>query len=411
MNPSKSIKALYGIIFIDQLYLTLTYPLITLIFFDAQSRLFAPETSYAVRSMWYGACIALPNVMNIVFASALSALSDEWGRKKILLIEILGAVVFTLCVACGIYAGLLSLVFAGFIVKGAFSRTNPTALAMIGDAAPKDKKIIYMGYLQLAISLGAAAGPILGGYFASRYFFSELNFAPPFFIAAALALINVVITFFWLHETLRKNTAYGQFNFRTIKQMITQPSILRISLVLLFIQISWSMYYQSISPILKTLLHFDAHQLGWFIGMIACWLALAASAGLQVVHKFLRTRQILLMSAYLMLAGLTLTIACLYSTHTIFVWLGAAPIAAGDVIAYSCLTALYSSLVEPDKQGKVMGICFIIVSSVWATTAFIGSFLMSLNPALPLVLAPAGIIVALILLHANLGKQLAISYG
>ncbi len=410
ISASRLIRPLFGIVFLDQLYLTLTYPLITLIFFDADSRLFTADTPYAVRSLWYGLCIALTNIMNIFFASSLSILSDKWGRKNVLMIEIASAVIFALGVACGIYIGSLALIFAGFVVKGAFSRTNPTALAIVGDMAPKEKKVIYMGYLQFCISLGAAAGPILGGYFANKFYFHQLNFSAPFFIAACLALINVVVTFFSLQES-RPAANSQPFDWRSVTTLFLHPAILRTSLVLLFLQVSWSMYYQSISPILKTLKHFDAHQLGWFIGMIACWLAFAASVLLYVLHKYLRLRQILLASTYAMLIGLgTTLLACLYPEYSVLAWLGAAPIAAGDVIAYSCLTALYSSLVAPHQQGRVMGICFIIVASVWALTALLSSLLMTITPELPLVLAPAGTIVALILLHANIGRELTLNY-
>jgi MFS transporter, DHA1 family, tetracycline resistance protein len=416
-SEKKSIRSLLGIIFIDQTYLTLTFPLLTLIFFDSQSRLFPADTPFATRSIWYGSCVALPNMINIFFAPALSALSDEFGRKKILIIEIFSALIFTLTVGLGVYLGMLGLIFLGFIVKGAGSRTNPTALAIIGDTAPKENKILYMGYLQFAISVGASIGPILGGYFANRFFFNELNFSLPFFLAAGLALINTFLALIILRETLKKrenNKAWGECNFRAIKQIIIHPDVLRISLILLLIQISWSTYYQFIPPILKTLYGFDSHQLGWFIGMIACWLAVATGIGIKILHRYLNVRQMLLISVYLVLAGLIITLlACakLLPFGSLLVWVGAIPTAAGDVIAYSCLTALYSNTVAHEKQGKVMGVSFIVVASVWATTGFVGGLLMSISPLLPLIVAPCGIIAALVLVHANFGRKLVLNYN
>lgn len=131
MSSEKStIRSLLSIIFFDQTCITITFPLITLIFFDSQSRLFAEDTPYATRSMWYGLCIALPNLINIAFAPLLSALSDAYGRKKILLIEIFSAFIFTSCIGFGVYFGLIIFVFLGFFIRGAFSRTNPTALSI-----------------------------------------------------------------------------------------------------------------------------------------------------------------------------------------------------------------------------------------------------------------------------------------
>jgi MFS family permease len=414
-TEKKSIRPLLGIIFLDQTYITLTFPLLTLIFFDPESRLFQSDTPYAVRSLWYGLCVAMPNIINIFFAPTLSALSDEFGRKKILLIEIFSAFLFTLALGLGVYIGQLGLIFLGFIIRGAFSRTNPTALAIIGDTAPRHKKILYMSYLQFAISIGASLGPIVGGYFATRLFFSELNFSFPFFIGATLALLNTGIAFYLIQETLKKpgKKAPSQFNFRAIKQLISRPDVLRISFVLLLIQLSWSTYYQFIPPMLKTVYGFNADQLGWFIGMIAFWLAMATGCWMRILHRYFNVRQMLMISFYLVFAGLIITLlasTAILPGETFFIWLGAIPVATGDVIAYSCLTGLYSNAVEPEKQGKVMGISFIIVSSAWACTGFLGGLMLSFSPLLPLMIAPLGIFALLFLVHADFGRKLVLSY-
>ena len=58
-------------------------------------------------------------------------------------------------------------------------------------------------------------------------------------------------------------------------------------------------------------------------------------------------------------------------------WISAAPIAIGDVVAYIAITTLYSNAVDKDNQGKVMGLCFIIISLTWALTALLGGVLAS----------------------------------
>ncbi len=414
MMANKPMRNLLGIIFLDQTYITITFPLVTLIFFDSQSRLFSENITDATRSLWYGACVALPNIINLFFAPLLSALSDEWGRRRVLLIEIFSAFLFTASVGLGIYLGQLLLIFLGFIIRGAFSRTNPTALSMVGDMAPAEKKILYMGYLQFAISIGASLGPILGGFFAIRYYFNQLNFALPFFIGAGLALLNTVLSYYFMPETLitpQKKQGLGT-SLSAIKQTLLQPRILSISFALLLLQLSWSMYYQFIPPLLKTYYHFNANGLGWFIGMIAIWLALATSVGIKLLQRFFSVRKLILISFYLVLIGLMTTlIATLHpSEHEALIWLGAMPVAMGDVIAYSCLTALYSNAVPSHQQGKVMGISFIIVSSAWAFTAFLGGLLLSISPLLPLLIAPISIISLLLFMQVKVGKQLTLNF-
>lgn len=395
----------------DHASLNITFPILTLLFFDTQSSLFAPDVSPAVRSMWYGLCISIPNIVNIVATPILSTLSDELGRKKILLLAILGALIFALTAAGGIMLGSLTILFLSCVLRGAFSRTNPIAQAVIGDISPASKKIIHMGYLQTAISLGAFIGPVLGGYFAQQFFFAQLNFSLPFFVAAIFAAISCLLMCFFFQETLlEKPTALtgARFEWRSLQKVFANPHVVRISAILLLSQISWSMYYQFIPPTLKTVLKFNPHALGLFVGLIAFWLALATTFGIKPLTRFCTRQQLLLFALYLVLLGTVFTFLFflfpLFKQYVWLIWLAAIPTAIGDVVAFSCLTALYSDVVAKHEQGKVMGVCFVVVAVIWALTALLGGFLMSFHPLLPLFVAPAGIILAISLIHVTPNK-------
>ncbi len=56
-------------------------------------------------------------------------------------------------------------------------------------------------------------------------------------------------------------------------------------------------------------------------------------------------------------------------------------------------------MVEKPEQGKVMGVCFIVIALMWAFTDVFGGILMSIDTLLPLVVAPVGILLAIVLLH------------
>jgi DHA1 family tetracycline resistance protein-like MFS transporter len=412
-NRSNSIWPLLWVMLFDHTSLNITFPVLTLLFFDAQSSLFAADTSHAVRSMWYGLCVAVPHIVNIVMSPILSALSDEFGRKKILLLGTLGAFLFAMTAAFGIVSGLLSLLFLGLIIRGAFSRTNPIAQAVVGDISTREQKVRNMGYVQAAISIGAFIGPVIGGYLASPIHFAQLNFSLPFFIAAIFAGVSCVLTVVIFDETLavkRSNTTWNYFNYQTVKNVVTNPGVLRISAILLLSQISWSLYYQFIPPILKTALGFDAKALGIFVGLIAFWLALATTFGIKLLDKRFSLRQILFLSLYLVLFGLLLSVVfCFWhvSQKSLFlIWLAAVPTAIGDVIAYSCLITFYSNVVQKEEQGKVMGVCFIIIGLIWSSAGMLGGFLMSIYELLPLLVAPVGIVLAIALLHSRFGDEL-----
>lgn len=405
---SRSIWSLLWIMLFDHTSLNMTFPILTLLFFDMQSSLFAPETSHAVRSMWYGLCVAIPHVVNIMLTPILSALSDEFGRKKLLLVGTLGAFLFAMTAGLGILWGSLSLLFLGRFIQGAFSRTQPIAQAVIGDVSPREHKIRDMGYLQLSISIGAFLGPVIGGFFAHQFLFAQLNFSMPYFIAAFFAGISMILTVVMFKETLavKKQTSWRVINRQVFKKVILNPQVIFISAILFLSQISWSMYYQLIPPILKTVFGFSAHSLGLFVGLIAFWLALATGIGIQVFRRFCSLQMMLYVSLYLVLIGLLITVllSCLHlqSVAAHLIWLAAIPIAMGDVIAYSCLITLYSNVVEKEEQGTVMGVCFMVVAVIWSLTALLGGFMMSYVELLPLFVAPFGVFLAILLMHSKM---------
>ncbi|MDR3478181.1 MAG: MFS transporter [Gammaproteobacteria bacterium] len=402
-NRSTSILPLLWVMLFDHTSLNMTFPVLTLLFFDAQSSLFAADTALSVRSMWYGLCVAVPHIVNILMTPILSALSDLHGRKKILIIGTLGAFLFALTAGLGILWGMLSLLFLGRVIQGAFSRTNPIAQAVIGDISHRENKVRNMGYLQLAISLGAFAGPLLGGYFANQFFFKQLNFSLPYFIAAFFGGLSCFMTLTIFKETMPVTFSTSAKKLGSFKNVILNKEVQRISIILLLSQISWSTYYQFMPPILKTTLAFDAHSLGLFVGLVAFWLALATGFGIRFFQQWFSIREMLFLSLYLVLIGLICSFVFCYlhlgEKSNVFIWLSAIPTAMGDVIAYSCLTTLYSDVVRPDEQGKVMGICSIVVAVIWSLTALLGGLMMSVSVLLPLIVAPLGIIVSIMLLH------------
>lgn len=386
----------------DHTSLNMTFPILTLVFFDPLSYFFSESNSFAERSMWYGLCVSTPHIINIFSAPLLSVLSDEFGRRKILLLGIFGAVIFALTAALGVLYGSLSLLFLGFVIRGAFSRTNPIAQAIIGDISNKEMKVLHMGYLQGAISIGAFLGPIIGGYFANRYFFSTFNFSLPFFIAAIVACLSLLMAWVFFKETLIEKRNLGilqHFHYQNILPIINYPGTKRILIVLLLSQISWALYYQYIPPILKTSFQFTAEQLGLFVGLIAVWLTLATVVGIKLLQRYFSVEQMLAQSINTILIGLILSIIAIFIHNPYLIWLAAIPTAIGDVIAYSCIIAFFSNAVQRSEQGKAMGLCFIIVATIWALTGIAGGFMMSITPSLPLLITPFTLLIVIVLLR------------
>ena len=132
-------------------------------------------------------------VMRLIFGPIWGGLSDRFGRKPILLIGILGYVITMVWFGL---ANTLWMLFAARILSGILSSaTAPTTMAYIGDSSPEDERGGGMGLLGAAGGVGTIVGPAMGGFLASA------SLSIPFFIAAGMALLSLILAIIFLPES------------------------------------------------------------------------------------------------------------------------------------------------------------------------------------------------------------------
>lgn len=400
----QSLFPVFFITFLDQIAITICFPVLTFICFDTHSNLFPATADHAIRSYWFGILSALPHLVPIIVAPLLGMMSDIFGRKKLLLIGAMGIVFYGVFTSTSILYHFLPLLLFGYLISGFCVRTEPIALAVVADCSDDNNKLTRMGYLQFYISLGAMIGPLLGGFLVHRFFFNTLNFSLPYMACTLTGLITVFATQF-----LFKETHHHPHSFKQLKSSwreIFNRQMVFIMIVLIITQIAWRFYYQFIPPILKINAHYSGSQIGLFMSMIAVWLALASSLGIKCLNSFFSKKQILRLCLFAMMMGLIMAIASFYIQNTFIkmglIWLSAIPIATGDVIIFSMISAAFSTLVSKHHHGKMMGLNFIIVSIVWALTGLLGGYLFAINIQLPILLALFLFLILFVLPNRNL---------
>src|SRR4051812_4657667 len=133
-------------------------------------------------------------LMQFIFAPVLGTLSDRFGRRPIVLLSNFGLGLDYILMAL---APTLSWLFVGRVISGITAASVPAASAYIADVTPEKKRAKAFGMLGAAFGLGFIVGPALGGVLG--------NISPrlPFWVAAALSLINAMYGLFVLPESLR----------------------------------------------------------------------------------------------------------------------------------------------------------------------------------------------------------------
>lgn len=140
-----------------------------------------------------GSLMAIYGVMQFIFAPIWGSLSDRYGRKPILMVGVLGNAIAQILYG---FSTQLWMLFAARALAGILSSaTLPTAMAYIGDSTDQSERGGRMGIIGAAMGLGMVVGPGLGGWMA------HLSLSAPFFLAAGLSLLALLIVFLLLPES------------------------------------------------------------------------------------------------------------------------------------------------------------------------------------------------------------------
>lgn len=140
-------------------------------------------------------------------------LSDIKGRKKIIVLGILAYSVTSLAYIVANDSVLLT--FVRFLHGGSSAMVIPVAMAYAGDLVPKGKEARGMVLYNMAMTLGFASGPLLGGVLTERF-----GIASSFLAMFVLSIVALVLVVLGLPESSGKlrNPSY-----RAPKVKITKP--------------------------------------------------------------------------------------------------------------------------------------------------------------------------------------------
>lgn len=354
-------------IIIDGMGFGLVYPIMTAIFTSQDSAL-SYHLSSTMQHFYLGLGYMLYPLCMFFGASFMGDLSDNIGRKKVLLMCMVGILASFLLMAAGIIYSSIFLLMLGRALSGLMAGSQPIAQAAIADISTPETKAFNMSIMTLALSFANVAGPLIGGVFSDHQLVSFFNFATPFFIVAILTIVAIIWIIMGFHETFSERVAKPINFFRPVTIFIEafeHKSVRILAIVFLFMQLGFSIYFQFILVLLKNTYHYQNWQLGAFSGFIGFCFALSLLLGLKIMLRFWKINTVAVIS--LLIVGLGLIVTTFVTSQEL-IWLLAVPISFFDMIAYTALLTAFSNAVEKNAQGWVMGVSGAIMALSWAMT-------------------------------------------
>ncbi|WP_411345911.1 MFS transporter [Paenibacillus sp. WLX1005] len=150
-------------------------------------------------ALWAGFIFAANFVTSFIFQPLWGKLSDQYGRKVMLLRSGFGmAIVFT---AMG-FATQAWHLLALRLINGTISGFNPAATSLISSNTPKEKMGFAMGISQSGTIAGTILGPLIGGILADT-----IGFRYIFYITGSCIFLATLLALFSVREKFDRSAA------------------------------------------------------------------------------------------------------------------------------------------------------------------------------------------------------------
>jgi DHA1 family tetracycline resistance protein-like MFS transporter len=304
-------------------------------------------------------------VMQFLFSPVLGGLSDQYGRRPIILIALFGFAIDYLLLA---FAPSLLWLFIGRALAGVTGASITTATAYIADISTKENRAQNFGMIGAAFGLGFIIGPVIGGLLGS--------FGPrvPFMVAAALTFVNFLYGYFVLPESLKKENR-RPFNWKranpigSLKNLQRYPALSGLAFSFILINLASHAVQSNWSYFVIEKFAWSETMIGISLGVVGILVTLVQGGLIRFTNPVLGNEKSVYTGLLLYSAGLFL-FAFASQSWMMFVFL--IPYCLGG-IAGPAIQSIMSSSVPANEQGELQG----ALTGLLSLTAIVGPPMMT----------------------------------
>lgn len=385
--------SLFLLIFIDSMGLGLLFPILNSAMLDPTSTFFNATINLSSRYHWYSATLSLFMLGWFFGAAMLGDLSDCIGRKKSLIICLIGGAIGYLLSALGIGFHSLSLVIIGRIIAGLTAGSQSIAQAAVVDLSTDDNKAQHIAYIILSGCLGFAFGPILGALLVNPNIIHWFTLTTPLYAAALLCLLNLALLLVSFQETFHGKLKMSSIRwYRAIEVFISafkHADIKQLVLVFFVFMFSWNGFFSFISPFVMARYGFGTSGVSLYMACLGCGFSLGSGYLVGFLnHHFSLSRS----SAVVLVLGSLAMFGIIYTPTPWLSWVFVFCVGAMLSVAYANVITLFSKQVDAQHQGWVMGVSGSVMALASALSIFFVGFIATVNIAFPLLFACLGLL-------------------
>jgi len=298
------------------------------------------------------------SLMQLIFSPILGRISDIYGRKKILILCLIGSAISYFLLY---FATSFGLVLFARSIAGLFASTTAIANAYVTETTSSANRSKGMGLIGAAFGLGLVFGPVIGGYFGGGDI-DNINYKMPFIFAIIVAIVSFVLAHFILIEPKKRNKQFISINFldsfKDLINLFKIPALLFLITVSFLVTFSFAGFETTFALWTERAMSWAPKQTGFAFTFTALLAALVQGVFIGKLTKSFGEIKLLITSCFLMLIGLFFITLSIQNLFYLTFSLGILGISVG--LGNPSL----NSLLSKNLSKNIIGASFGVIQSV-----------------------------------------------
>lgn len=276
----------------------------------------------------------------------LGALSDRYGRRKILIISLSGAVAGYVLFGIG---GALWLLFLGRIIEGLTAGNISTLFAYVSDSTTPEERTKWFGYMGAVMGIGMMAGPALGGLLGA------VSLSLPFFVTAGIIFLSGVAVYFWLPESLSQKK-HTQVSFNIFAHLKSFKGIKDLFILGILFYAGLEIFQFNIIIFLKDVYKWGPAYIGALLALSGACDILSRAILLPCFLKRFSESTTATIGLLALATGFALIVVSIFISSVVLIAFAVICILVGEGLFDPVYNSRLSQSVDESDQGKLQGV-------------------------------------------------------
>eukprot|EP01129_Flabellula_baltica_P014451 TRINITY_DN6913_c0_g1_i1.p1 TRINITY_DN6913_c0_g1~~TRINITY_DN6913_c0_g1_i1.p1 ORF type:complete len:391 (+),score=42.56 TRINITY_DN6913_c0_g1_i1:107-1279(+) len=359
MSSNRSLIIIGLFVIIDVLGFSLILPLLPYL-----------TKQFAINAFYVGILQSCNSVAQLISVPFIGSISDNYGRKPVLLFCIFGT--FVSFVMFGMAETYFMLVLSR-VLDGAIGGNISLAKSYVTDVTTKENRSKGLGIIGASFGIGFIFGPAMGGIL------MEYDHRYPSYLAAVLSLINFFLVLFFLEETKSVNTtnitpvSIIKNVLKDLKDCLSQKNLRTILFNHFTYMLIFTLFECSFSFFSIQRLNLEPRMSSYLLVYFGIFYASVQGSGIKRLTKRMSEDTLLRYS----LLGLAVSfVIYMFIPNVPLYMVLLVPLSMFNGIANTLLSTKMSHLVEPRLVGGAFGLSAALGSMTRIISPAIGGYLI-----------------------------------